>query len=334
MGKRVIDAGRRPGLPRQPLQPAVRARGAAAAAGADRRRRDDRPHRALARGFRMGPFELQDLVGIDTGFEVSRVFYELGFGEPRWRPSPLSARMVAAGRLRPQDRPRLVRLRRRQAEHRPTTRSRRPPTPDPGADRRRARACLARGRSARGLRATRPARGAGSSSTATASYDGDLPVVRLLDARAARRRAAAAGSSHRCRRGGAGRATCAATGPGAAVLRRARPRPVVASRTASAACSAGWSARSSTSRLRAAGGRRLARRTSTPAWSSGSTTRAGRSRGWTRSARRRCCACSTGCRSSRARSATARRRAAPAGAEGARAPTGGASTTLARGPHV
>jgi 3-hydroxybutyryl-CoA dehydrogenase len=48
-------------------------------------------------GFRMGPFELQDLVGIDVGFEVSKSFYELSFGEPRWRPSPLSARMAAAG---------------------------------------------------------------------------------------------------------------------------------------------------------------------------------------------------------------------------------------------
>ncbi len=52
-----------------------------------------------AAGFRMGPFELQDLVGIDVGLEVSRSFAELSFGEPRWRPSPLSARMVAAGRL-------------------------------------------------------------------------------------------------------------------------------------------------------------------------------------------------------------------------------------------
>jgi 3-hydroxybutyryl-CoA dehydrogenase len=52
-----------------------------------------------AAGFRMGPFELQDLVGIDTGFEVSLSFHELSFGEPRWRPSPLAARMVAAGRL-------------------------------------------------------------------------------------------------------------------------------------------------------------------------------------------------------------------------------------------
>jgi 3-hydroxybutyryl-CoA dehydrogenase len=52
-----------------------------------------------AAGFRMGPFELQDLVGIDVGFEVSKSFHELSFGEPRWRPSPLSAQMVAAGRL-------------------------------------------------------------------------------------------------------------------------------------------------------------------------------------------------------------------------------------------
>ena len=49
-------------------------------------------------GFRMGPFELQDLVGIDTGFEVSQSFFDLSFGEPRWRPSTLSARMVASGR--------------------------------------------------------------------------------------------------------------------------------------------------------------------------------------------------------------------------------------------
>ncbi len=48
-------------------------------------------------GFRMGPFELMDLVGVDTGFEVSKSFYELSFGEPRWRPSPISARYAAAG---------------------------------------------------------------------------------------------------------------------------------------------------------------------------------------------------------------------------------------------
>jgi 3-hydroxybutyryl-CoA dehydrogenase len=52
----------------------------------------------LGGGFRMGPFELMDLVGVDVGFDVSRSFHELSFGEPRWRPSPLTARMVAAGR--------------------------------------------------------------------------------------------------------------------------------------------------------------------------------------------------------------------------------------------
>ena len=49
-------------------------------------------------GFRMGPFELMDLVGVDTGFEVSKSFYAQSFGEPRWRPSPITARYVAAGR--------------------------------------------------------------------------------------------------------------------------------------------------------------------------------------------------------------------------------------------
>jgi 3-hydroxybutyryl-CoA dehydrogenase len=52
----------------------------------------------MSAGFRMGPFELMDLVGVDTGFDVSKSFYELSFGEPRWRPSQIAARMVAAGR--------------------------------------------------------------------------------------------------------------------------------------------------------------------------------------------------------------------------------------------
>ena len=48
-------------------------------------------------GFRMGPFELMDLVGVDTGFEISQSFYAQSFGEPRWRPSMIAARYVAAG---------------------------------------------------------------------------------------------------------------------------------------------------------------------------------------------------------------------------------------------
>jgi 3-hydroxybutyryl-CoA dehydrogenase len=49
-------------------------------------------------GFRMGPFEVMDLVGIDTGLSVSESFFRQSFGEPRWRPSPIAARMTAAGR--------------------------------------------------------------------------------------------------------------------------------------------------------------------------------------------------------------------------------------------
>ncbi len=53
----------------------------------------------MGAGFRMGPFELADLVGIDVGFEVSKSFWEQSFHEPRWRPSMIQAQMVQAGRL-------------------------------------------------------------------------------------------------------------------------------------------------------------------------------------------------------------------------------------------
>jgi 3-hydroxybutyryl-CoA dehydrogenase len=52
----------------------------------------------LGGGFRMGPFELMDLVGTDVGLEISKSFFAQSFGEPRWRPSPLVERLVAAGR--------------------------------------------------------------------------------------------------------------------------------------------------------------------------------------------------------------------------------------------
>jgi 3-hydroxybutyryl-CoA dehydrogenase len=52
----------------------------------------------LGGGFRMGPFELMDLVGVDVGLDIARSFYEQSFGEPRWRPSMIAARTVAAGR--------------------------------------------------------------------------------------------------------------------------------------------------------------------------------------------------------------------------------------------
>lgn len=53
----------------------------------------------LGGGFRMGPFELMDLVGIDVNLAVAESFSALSYGEPRWRPSPLAARMVAGGLL-------------------------------------------------------------------------------------------------------------------------------------------------------------------------------------------------------------------------------------------
>jgi 3-hydroxybutyryl-CoA dehydrogenase len=40
-----------------------------------------------------------DLVGIDVGFEVAKSFDAQSFGEPRWKPNMLQARMVASGRL-------------------------------------------------------------------------------------------------------------------------------------------------------------------------------------------------------------------------------------------
>jgi 3-hydroxybutyryl-CoA dehydrogenase len=50
-------------------------------------------------GYRMGPFELMDLVGVDVNFAVAKSFWEQSSGEPRWLPHPLQARLVAAGRL-------------------------------------------------------------------------------------------------------------------------------------------------------------------------------------------------------------------------------------------
>lgn len=50
-------------------------------------------------GFRMGPFELMDLIGIDVNFDVTCAVYEMFFGEPRFRPHPIQKRMVEANLL-------------------------------------------------------------------------------------------------------------------------------------------------------------------------------------------------------------------------------------------
>lgn len=53
----------------------------------------------LSGGFRMGPFELMDLIGIDVNYAVSRSVYEQFFQEPRFRPHPIQRAMVEAGTL-------------------------------------------------------------------------------------------------------------------------------------------------------------------------------------------------------------------------------------------
>jgi 3-hydroxybutyryl-CoA dehydrogenase len=50
-----------------------------------------------ALGFRMGPFELMDLIGVDVNLAVTRSVWEATFFEPRYRPHPIQARLVEAG---------------------------------------------------------------------------------------------------------------------------------------------------------------------------------------------------------------------------------------------
>jgi 3-hydroxybutyryl-CoA dehydrogenase len=53
----------------------------------------------LSGGFKMGPFELMDLIGIDVNFAVTKSVYEQYFHEPRFRPHPIQRQMVEAGTL-------------------------------------------------------------------------------------------------------------------------------------------------------------------------------------------------------------------------------------------
>ncbi len=52
-----------------------------------------------AGGFRMGPFELMDLIGNDVNFSVTQSVYNAYFQDPRYRPSLIQQEQVAAGRL-------------------------------------------------------------------------------------------------------------------------------------------------------------------------------------------------------------------------------------------
>jgi 3-hydroxybutyryl-CoA dehydrogenase len=53
----------------------------------------------LEAGFRMGPFELLDLTGLDVSHPVMESIYHQFYEEPRFRPSPLTAQRLAAGLL-------------------------------------------------------------------------------------------------------------------------------------------------------------------------------------------------------------------------------------------
>ncbi len=57
----------------------------------------DRLIRSL--GFRMGPFELLDLIGLDVNLAVTQSVYNAYFQDPKYRPHPLQQRMVDSGQL-------------------------------------------------------------------------------------------------------------------------------------------------------------------------------------------------------------------------------------------
>lgn len=48
-------------------------------------------------GFRMGPFELMDLIGVDTNFSVTTSIYNAFHQEPKFRPSRIQQQKVDAG---------------------------------------------------------------------------------------------------------------------------------------------------------------------------------------------------------------------------------------------
>jgi len=52
-----------------------------------------------AGNFRMGPFELMDLIGNDVNFAATESLYRAFFEDPRFRPSPIQHRMVMGGNL-------------------------------------------------------------------------------------------------------------------------------------------------------------------------------------------------------------------------------------------
>jgi 3-hydroxybutyryl-CoA dehydrogenase len=50
-----------------------------------------------ATGFKMGPFQLMDLIGVDTNFSVTTAMYDAFYQDPKFRPSRLQQQKVDAG---------------------------------------------------------------------------------------------------------------------------------------------------------------------------------------------------------------------------------------------
>jgi 3-hydroxybutyryl-CoA dehydrogenase len=48
-------------------------------------------------GFKLGPFKLMDLIGVDTNLDVTTSIYNQFFQEPRFRPSRIQKQKVDAG---------------------------------------------------------------------------------------------------------------------------------------------------------------------------------------------------------------------------------------------
>ena len=279
----------------------------------------------LGGGFRMGPFELMDLVGIDVGFEVAKSFTELSFGEPRWRPSPIQARMVAAGRL--------GRKTGRGYYDYPEGKPYRPEDPEPlepGGGDGRAVAILGDGRLAAELRVLAESAGfelrpdpggvlTVDARTAPGPVPADVGPLLVLCAAtslAARGAPEAVGFNllpplEECRlveltravRQGGGRRR-----GGRALLRRARPAARVGGRRPRPGARPDRLPAGQRGLVRDRRGRRLCLRTSTPGSPRASVTLAGRWPGARRSAPTTCWRCSTGSGRSGARSATAWRR--------------------------
>lgn len=50
-------------------------------------------------GFKMGPFQLLDLIGLDVNLAVTQSVYDAYYQDPKYRPHPIQQRLVQSGRL-------------------------------------------------------------------------------------------------------------------------------------------------------------------------------------------------------------------------------------------